>query len=108
EVVLDPVVNFLQQRHLLAERGPQLLFSHLAIFDICDSAVPLDDLALLVAERHGPDQEPAVFATRTAMARLVLERLAGRERSPPLVEGPLGVIGVKGGLPAAAVCRRVC
>jgi hypothetical protein len=49
-------------------------------------AVPFHDLALLVAQRLGAHEEPAVLARRTAVARLILERLAGRQGRAPFVE----------------------
>src|SRR6266436_7345688 len=41
---------------------PDLSFSRLAIFDVGDDAIPFDDVAGFISQRHAPLQVPAVFS----------------------------------------------
>src|ERR1700747_657534 len=56
----------------------------LALGDIRQNAVPFENLALFITQRHRPYQEPPVFAFGTAMPRRVFERLTTRHRMTPL------------------------
>src|SRR5258705_11940531 len=52
-------VNYLTElRFLLAD----LVVRPLAIFDVRDDAIPFDDVAGFISQRHAPHQVPAVFS----------------------------------------------
>src|ERR1700751_3435675 len=43
----------------------QFLLGPLAVLDIRRRAIPFDNVAILVAQRHASKQEPAIFAVET-------------------------------------------
>jgi len=77
-------------------------FTALAIINIREDSIPSDDLAVLIAQRHGSNQKPPIFAICAAMPHFVLERLTAFERCPPALHVQLKIITVNGGLPTAA------
>src|SRR5262249_56097007 len=75
-----PPGHHLQNSLLAGEQG----FGPPAIVDVGGHAIPPDDGASLVPQRHGTRQEPAIHPVRAAaIAHLVLERIAARQRSAP-------------------------
>ena len=48
----------------------------LLILDVVSRGIPSDHLAVFIAQRHAPDEEPAIFAVSSADALLHLERLS--------------------------------
>src|ERR1700730_14690728 len=59
-------------------------FSPLAIFDVGDDAIPFDDVAGFISQRHAPHQVPAIFPICAPETQLVLKRLAAGNACEPL------------------------
>src|ERR1700719_4284613 len=51
----------------------QCVFGSLSIFDINGRSIPPDDVAGLVAQRHGAPQEPTIFPVNATQARFCLD-----------------------------------
>ena len=96
----------MRQLRLQFSQPFSLFFGTFAFLDVRQGAVPFNDLALLVAQRHSPHEKPAVLAARAAVARLVLEWLATGESRTPFVDVFLRIDGVDGGLPVGTVRSR--
>ena len=79
----------------------------LAAFDVRVLAVPTHQIAGFVAQRHGPDQEPAKRSIGAAQPGFELARLPGFERLAPGIERFGQIVGVNRGLPShrPASCR---
>ena len=59
-------------------------FCSLAIFYVCQDAVPSEHVSVFVAQRHGADQKPAKFPVRRAAETGLIFRTARRSpRRPP-------------------------
>src|SRR5207247_4416165 len=50
----------------------------LELGDVGTRSVPLDDIYLLIAQRHGADQETAIFPTGAAQTHFILARFPDR------------------------------
>src|SRR5687768_17740819 len=81
------------------------LLGSLALLDVGERAVPLHDPALLVAQGHGLNEEPAVFARRASVARFILEWHARGQRMLPLAHVTFDVGGMNDRLPSRIVIR---
>jgi hypothetical protein len=76
-----------------------LCFGPLAIFDVRKNSVPLDNLSLLIAQRHTTSQNPAIFPIRSGTkAGLPVERFAISKGGAPLVQKRLTILGMNGSL----------
>src|SRR6266478_4023861 len=65
------------------EQRPRPAFRLLAVVNIDGYSVPLDDISLLVAERHGANQEPAIFPVSPPHPYFILGGLpSGEVREP--------------------------
>src|SRR6266481_8113143 len=89
-------VDYLTElRFLLAD----LVFRPLAIFDVGDDAIPFDDVAGFISQRHAPHQVPAIFPICAPETQLVLRRLAAGNAREPIGVVSLKIIGVSCGMP---------
>src|SRR4029077_21118236 len=79
------------------------LFGTLTIVNLHRDSVPLEDISLLISKRHGTSQKPAVFPICRAPAVRVVERGAGGQRRPPLLQVSINVFGVNRAGPTCAV-----
>src|ERR1700733_14182912 len=70
----------------------ELFFGRLALVDIQARSIPLDDVAVCIAQWHFPVEHPAVFSVCSANARFVFENLSRREACSPLGHDPLNVL----------------
>src|SRR2546423_15441860 len=61
------------------DNAPELRLRALETLNVSIRPVPSDDLALLIADRHGAKQEPAVLPVRPAGARFFITPLSGSE-----------------------------
>src|SRR5438874_13608889 len=61
-----------------------LLQSALAVLDIDSRSVPLDDISLLIAQRHGAHQEPAIFPVGAPQTQFILARFPDSHVRAPL------------------------
>ena len=77
-----------------------LFLSAFAFFNVGRGAVPLDNLASLISQRHGPHQEPTIFALRRTKAQLTLEGIARTLRGAPHLKISLQVFWMDGTMPA--------
>src|SRR5437763_3892051 len=75
---------------------PQRIFGSLSILDIGTRSIPLDDLSLLIAQRHGADQKPAIFSIGAAQAHFIFVRFPGRHVRTPLFQDSWNVFGMNG------------
>ena len=68
-----------------------------------DDAIPFDDVAGFISQRHAPLQVPAVFSICSTDASFVLEDFSSRKAGSPLADNPLNVFGmnVSGPIPAS-------
>src|ERR1700722_7775236 len=76
------------------------LFGPLAVLDVGGRSIPFDNVAEVIAQRIGTEQEPAVFAIETPEPRLKLAWQARLPNSRPLHQHGLLVVGVKRAWPA--------
>src|SRR5260370_6072134 len=72
---------------------PDLSFCPLAVFNVGDDAIPFDDVAGFISQRHAPHQVPAIFPICAAETPLILKRLAAGNAREPLAVVSLNVIG---------------
>src|SRR5580700_7106287 len=73
----------------------ELLLGPLPIFDIGSRAVPLNDAACFVAQRHVPKKHQTVFSISSPKSGFSFEGSAGRQRRAPFAHGVLNVFWVK-------------
>ncbi len=72
----------------------QRILGLLSVLDIGRRSVPLYDLPPLVAQRHGADQEPAVFPVRAAKTHFILARFPSSHVDRPFFQDAWKVIGM--------------
>jgi hypothetical protein len=77
-----------------------LFLGTLAVCDVGEKTIPSDDPSVHIARRHGPSQQPPIFAVHTTKARLGFERLANRKGCPPLIRIGLAISRVDSVRPA--------
>src|SRR5580658_1426873 len=65
-----------------------------SVLDVVKRPIPLNDVSLIVAQRHLADQVPAIFSVRPPTAYFYLERFSTRQRHPPLAHYPVGIFGM--------------
>src|ERR1700719_52269 len=58
------------------EQCPRLAFRLLAVLNIDGYSAPLDQVSLLVAQRCGANQEPAILSVSPALGDFILDRLS--------------------------------
>ncbi len=73
---------------------PQRLLSLLAVLDIGTRSVPLDNISLLIAQRHGTDQKPAIFPVSAAQTHFILGRFPGCHVRSPHFHDPRNIFGM--------------
>ncbi len=76
----------------------------LAVLDIATRAIPVHDVAQLVAPRHHLEEEPAIGAVAASPAGFDLPRLPSSEAGVPHVHHPPAIVGMQGDVPSPAVC----
>src|SRR5262245_22889084 len=83
-------------------RGEQHLGSP-AVVDVGSLTVPLDGLALVVAQRHGAKHEPSEASIRAAQAGFDLTWLPFGKQRRPMLKEPRQVLRMDRRLPTPAV-----
>src|SRR6266480_4872215 len=68
-----------------------LLQSALAVLDIDSRSVPLDDISLLIAQRHGADQDPAIYPVGAPQTQFILALFPDSHVRTPLFHDPWGI-----------------
>src|SRR2546426_11356823 len=66
----------------------------LELGDVGTRSVPLDNISLLIAQRHGADQEPAIFPVSAAQTHFILVRFPSRHTRAPLFQDSWNVFGL--------------
>src|SRR5438552_15797024 len=75
----------------------------LELGDVGTRSVPLDDVSLLIAQRHGADQEPAIFPVSAAQTHFILGRFPSSHVHNPLFHDPWKVLWMN-----YAICLFKC
>src|SRR4029077_533514 len=65
---------------------PQFLFRTFAVFNVGAAAIPVDDLACLVAKGNRADEKPSIVAIEAPQARFELTRFARSQECLKLVQ----------------------
>src|SRR5216684_3349945 len=82
---------------LLRDRVDQLSRQHfrpLVVLNIDGYSVPLDDVSLLVAQRRGANQEPAIFSVSPPQAYFILGGFPSGQVREPLFQDSWKVFGM--------------
>src|SRR5437868_8418178 len=77
------------------------LLGPLAVLDVGRRPIPFDDVALLIAQRHGLKQKPAVFTIEAPKPSFKPAWHTGLPYCAPLHQHALLVLGVKSARPAS-------
>ena len=67
--------------------SPQFVLGPLAILDVGGRPVPFDNVALLVAQRHGSKQKPAIFTIEAPQLGKLVNRMRGSDECEPWTFG---------------------
>src|SRR5882762_8397585 len=76
------------------DQRQRLPFHSLAVLDVDRYSVPLKHISMLVAQRRGANQEPAIFAVSPLKAHFILGRLPSGHVRAPLFYSPWEVLGM--------------
>src|SRR5579862_4217775 len=90
----DGVVDPKQDAILLFTSSESRLHLY-SVLDVVKRPVPLNDVSLIVAQRHLANQVPAIFSVRPPIAYFYLQRFPTRQRCPPFFHCPLGILGME-------------
>src|SRR5260221_1629950 len=106
----DPGAFLFPRRLKPGGESAQLLTRCLELLDVRTRSIPLDNVPLLVEQRDGPDQEPAIFAVGAPQPQLILGGFAGGHLRLPLLDDPWNVVGMNGagGLLDVLLQRKAC
>src|SRR5262249_28913620 len=94
------VVNDLPPREL---SGTQVLLSPFVILDVSTGSVPFEDVARIIPEWIGANQEPAICRVETANPRLGINRSARIQARLPFLDKSLAVIRMNRFRPAPSL-----
>src|SRR6266403_1891084 len=86
--------------------SPQVLFCLLLVLDVVERPIPLDDVSVLIRERHASGEKPLICPARSTDSDFVLVWQPGRHRRAPRFLYSRKVIGMNQHPPTPVLSLR--